>query len=102
MKSEFRRIVVFVPAFRQRWNRIHGLRIIFDQTFVEGHQDARFGEACSLLRIKTLRLVARNVTQDVAGRWSYPAEKFFLACQGLAGDGSDRERDKHEACKYLS
>src|SRR5207247_798651 len=92
VKDKLRGVVVSLPTFGQRGNRLRRFRIVFCETVEERHDDATFGLARWYLRVQRLRFIAGDIAKNVSGRRSSTAEVAVVLCRGAATRNCYRNR----------
>src|SRR2546427_9910510 len=92
MKDKLGGIVVSLPTFGNRGNRLRGFGIVFCEAVEERHDNAAFGLARGYLRIQRLRLVAGDIAKNISGRRSCTAEVDFVLCRRAATRNCYRNR----------
>src|SRR6185295_20180495 len=101
MENEFRRVVIDVPVFGKRRNRVERFRIVVDQSLIQRHVDSGFRLAGADRRIERFGFVTIYITQNVAlGRNGVPIE--FAAGRNYAtGDRAKQKRSDRNSRDYL-
>src|SRR5437667_8039422 len=96
MKDKLGGIVVSLPTFGNRGNRLRGFPIVFCETVEERHDNATFGLARGYLRVQRLRFVAGDIAKNVSGRGSSTAEVDFVLCRRAATRNDYRNRHQRD------